>query len=360
MKSAKKDRYCTLTAAATCTADGLPADADLTGAYYATYGDANSYSLPINGLEVMAGPGQIDLYTKLGLQSQLGNPIAGMDDAFDTPSANNIEGFRMGSGNEPGSASRRQLGPHRLVGQLPGGPQHSLDLSRNAPVFFFANNETGYGDNLAGWARVELTHNGVVIGRYDLTNDDHDPTERAARLRRPAGRRRVAAPATRWPTSSATPRTAPRLVTDFLMSGGLVCADASGMVDCSQPPPLRVPAQPGGRPGRLRDRFPGAQRQTGRRARHPRLQRQSGWNETLANYALHVDFRLGCGPEGAFPQVPAGGGSACDPDFALNGGRRKVFIGTMENVQRVPEPASAALAANGPAGGFRPAAQATA
>ena len=74
--------------------------------------------------------------------------------------------------------------------------------------------------------------------------------------------------------------------------------------------------------------------------------------ETLANYALHVDFRLGCGPEGAFPQVPAGGGSACDPDYALNGGSEKVFIGTMENVQRVPEPASAALAAVGLLGAF--------
>ena len=79
MKSAKKRIVHTLTAAATCAAMVSPAAAfDLTGGYYMTYGDANSYSLPINGLEVMAGPGQIDLYTKLGLQSQLGNPIAGI------------------------------------------------------------------------------------------------------------------------------------------------------------------------------------------------------------------------------------------------------------------------------------------
>ena len=49
---------------------------------------------------------------------------------------------------------------------------------------------------------------------------------------------------------------------------------------------------------------------------------------------------IGVGLDGS----PAGGGSACDPDYALNGGSEKVFIGTMENVQRVPEPASAALA----------------
>ena len=71
MKSAKKRIVHTLTAAATCAAMVSPAAAfDLTGGYYMTYGDANSYSLPINGLEVMAGPGQIDLYTKLGLQSR--------------------------------------------------------------------------------------------------------------------------------------------------------------------------------------------------------------------------------------------------------------------------------------------------
>ena len=74
--------------------------------------------------------------------------------------------------------------------------------------------------------------------------------------------------------------------------------------------------------------------------------------ETLANYALHVDFRLCCGPEGAFPQVPAGGGSACDPDYALNGGSEKVFIGTLENIQAVPEPTSSTLAALGLLGAF--------
>ena len=52
--------------------------------------------------------------------------------------------------------------------------------------------------------------------------------------------------------------------------------------------------------------------------------------ESLADYAMHVDYRLGCGPEGAFPQVPAGGNKTeCDPNYATNGGSEKVFIGTM-------------------------------
>lgn len=353
MKSAKKRIVHTLTAAATCAAMVSPAAAfDLTGGYYMTYGDANSYSLPINGLEVMAGPGQIDLYTKLGLQSQLGNPIAGMDDAFDTPSANNIKGFRMGSGNEPGSASPE--GSWDRIGWWDSSLEAldtALDLSRNAPVFFFANNETGYGDNLAGWARVELTHNGVVIGRYDLTNDDHDPTNGLPGYGAPpvgggvAGTGDPLADVQRYTSDGAAPQ-----VTDFLMSGGLVCADANGMVDCSQPHLFEFQHNLGGDRAAYAIVFPELNAKLADVL--DTLASNVNPGETLANYALHVDFRLGCGPEGAFPQVPAGGGSACDPDYALNGGSEKVFIGTMENVQRVPEPASAALAAVGLLGAF--------
>jgi hypothetical protein len=74
--------------------------------------------------------------------------------------------------------------------------------------------------------------------------------------------------------------------------------------------------------------------------------------ETLANYALHVDYRLGCGPEGAFPQVPAGGNKTeCDPNYATNGGSEKVFIGTLENIQR-SRTRLGALAAVGLLGAF--------
>lgn len=87
------------------------ATVDLTNKGYVTYGDANSYSLPLNGLEVMAGPGQIAAFTKLGLgaNGQLGN-TAGMDDAFDTPQANNIPGFRTSTSPEPGGVSLKGPG----------------------------------------------------------------------------------------------------------------------------------------------------------------------------------------------------------------------------------------------------------
>lgn len=67
-------------------------------------------------------------------------------------------------------------------------------------------------------------------------------------------------------------------------------------------------------------------------------------NADLSDYALHVDYRLGCGPEGNFPQVPQGQRTQCDPNYALNGGDEKVFLGTqlLPN-NNVPEPGTALL-----------------
>ncbi|MFX6483952.1 hypothetical protein ABTG06_19580, partial [Acinetobacter baumannii] len=57
----KKVRFAALTAAlAGITAAHAAPTVDLTNVGWVTYGDARSYSLPISGLEVMAGPGQID------------------------------------------------------------------------------------------------------------------------------------------------------------------------------------------------------------------------------------------------------------------------------------------------------------
>lgn len=161
----------------------------LTNVGYVTYGDARSYSLPIAGLEVMAGPGQIDVFTKLGLgaDGQLGNTNSGVDDAFETPNANTVEGFRTTTANEPNS----------LAGQLDGTWDRSgwwdaslsalnteLNLAANSLVFFFANNEIGSGEDrasLAAWMRVEITRisTNTILGRFDLSNDfnqDHVST----------------------------------------------------------------------------------------------------------------------------------------------------------------------------------------
>ena len=318
----------------------LAAPINLTGKGYVTYGDANSYSLPLNGLEVLSGPGQIDSYVKLGLgaNGQLGNSQAGMDNAFDTPQANNIPGFRMNAGNEPGGTE----GSWDRVGWWDSSlaaMNTKLNLLMNSIVFFFANNETGGADsaNLAAWARVEVSQisTNTVLGRYDMTNDvDHAGQGYGPP---PAGGGVSMGNPGLFTSNGAEP-----FVSDFLMSGGEVCLNLFGqLVDCSGPGVVvRQQHNLGG------DRAAYAIVVPELDALIAGLARAPGAN--LNDFAIHVQYRLGCGPEltqtgGGFPTVGQGNNRVCDPSYALNGGDEKVFLGTQLLPNLVPEPGSLAL-----------------
>ena len=324
----------------------MAATIDLSGKGYVTYGDANSYSMPLNGLEVMAGPGQIDVYTKLGLNppGQLANGQAGMDDAFQTPTANPIDGFRMlaDGSNEPGGTASPGAWD-RVNGWWDAtlaALNTKLNLLTNSIVFFFANNETGGAgtDNLAAWARVEVTQisTNTLLGRYDMTNDVlHDgqgygppPTGGGVFMGNP----------TAYTSNGADP-----FVSDFLMSGGAVCLNGSGVpVNCADPG-AGTPVQHnlGG------DRAAYAVVLPEMDALIASLVSAPG--AVLSDFAIHVTYRLGCGPEltqagGGFPTVPQGNNTECDPRYALNGGDEKVFIGTqLLPGQNVPEPGTLVL-----------------
>jgi hypothetical protein len=329
----RSPRYIALSTAvlaALLSGQAQSATVDLTNKIYATYGDANSYSLPLNGLEVMSGPGQIDLFTKLGLgaNGQLTN-TAGMDSAFDTPQANNIPGFRMSASNEPGAIQGTWDRNGWWDSQL-SALNSALDFAKNSMVFFFANNETGNGDNLAAWARVELTRisTSALIGRFDMTNDADK--NGVSNYMTPLSDGVVMGNVANYTSSGAAPA-----VADFLRSGGMVCLAAGVPVDCSQPHDQEVQHNLGG------DRAAYA-------VVVPELDALIagliGENADLSDYALHVDYRLGCGPEGLFPQVRQGNSTECDPNYALNGGDEKVFLGTqLAANHNVPEPGSAVL-----------------
>lgn len=333
MKSlSKKIAFSATLLSALISGHSFAATVDLTNKGYVTYGDANSYSLPLNGLEVLAGPGQIDLFTKLGLgaNGQLGNGVAGMDDAFDTPQADTISGFRMSAANEPGALQGSWDRNGSWDSQL-SSLNTMLNFNLNSMVFFFANNETGSGDNLAAWARVELTRisTNSSLGIFDMTNDA-DKNGTGGYGPPPVGGGVLMGNVGNYTTSNNAPT-----VADFLMSGGAVCLNAGVIVDCSQPHDQTVQHNLGG------DRAAYA-------VVVPELDALIAGllanNADLSDYALHVDYRLGCGPEGSFPQVPQGGGTECDPNYALNGGDEKVFLGTqLARNNNVPEPGSAML-----------------
>ena len=320
----------------------LAAPINLTGKGYVTYGDANSYSLPLSGLQVLSGPGQINMFTKLGLNAngQLGNSQPGMDNAFDTPAANNIPGFRMNVGNEPGGTE----GSWDRVGwwdSTLAAMNTKLNLLMNSIVFFFANNETGGASsaNLAAWARVEVSRisTNTVLGRYDMTNDvDHNGQGYGPP---PAGGGIPMGNPGLFTSNGAEP-----FVSDFLMSGGEVCLNASfQLVACSGPGVVvREQHNLGG------DRAAYAIVVPEMDALIAGLASTPGVN--LNDFAIHVQYRLGCGPEltqtqGGFPQAVQGQGTECDSAYALNGGGEKVFLGTQLLPNLVPEPGSFALAA---------------
>lgn len=339
-----KSRHCCLVLALLSAFQGAQAATiDLTGKGWVTYGDANSYSMPLSGLEVMAGPGQIDQYVKLGLNpsGQLGNAQPGMDDAFQTPTANIVEGFRTGIVNEPGGGSAE--GSWDIVGWWDAtfaALNAKLDLLANSLVFFFANNETGApgSDNLAGWARIELSQisSNTLLGRFDLTNDTaHDgqgygppPAGGGVPLGNPAN----------YTSNGAEP-----FVSDFAMSGGDVCVNGVGLpVDCGDPG-AGTPVQHnlGGDRAAYAVVFPEMDALIAGIISNPL--------SDLSDFALHVNYRLGCGFEMAgFPEVQQGGNTLCDPTYALNGGDEKLFLGTQllpgnPNPPNVPEPATLGL-----------------
>lgn len=315
---------------------------DLTGKGWTTYGDANVYSLPASGLEVMSGPGQISMYTKLGLgaNGQQDN-VAGMDSAFDTPNPNNVSGFRMGANNEPtptGAWDRTGWWDSSLVA-LNG----SVNLSTQSMVFFFANNETGSGDttNLAAWARIEVTRisDNQLLGRYDLTNNGGGygtPIASGLGAGAPLGGGVVLGDVTTYSSTGAAPG-----LTDFLRSGNTVCVYSTGPkaglpAACSAVdyPVVSYEHNLGGDRAAYAVVFPELDA----------LLAGIALGGNLADYALHVDYRLGCGPEGAFPMVGQGGNRECAGLYALNGGDEKVFIGARSlGIQQVPEPASILL-----------------
>lgn len=316
---------------------------------YVTYGDGTSYSLPISEFlgcttcEVMAGPGQIAVFAKLGLgaDGQLPNSIPGMDDAFETPEPNNIDGFRMSAANEPTPT---------FTGDRPGwwdstlaALSSKLDLLKNSIVFFFANNETGQDDHLAAYAKVELTGPDGSLGIFELTNDfNKDGVAPYGAFLSGGGIPSDVNPLAYQSYTSGVGDQTP-VVADFLQSGGEVCIPTGPMTqECFQ-------HNLGGDRAAYAVVFPELDALIAGVLALP--------NVNLENYVLHVEYRLGCGTEDntaqgspSFPRVDGSGPpgtTECDGNYALNGGAEKVFLGTQLLPGQVPEPSSLLLACLG-------------
>ncbi len=154
------------------TAQAVPLD--LTGQPYATYGNVNSYALPIlaalNGYGsgpgspyyIASGPGQIAngvvIYTGANGQNVTINPD-GFDNAYLTPSGSHPQYASISGavnvtspGDKAGIANNDANTWDANVASL-----RSL-LGTGNPLFFFNNNETNSDPTLAIWAKLWITN----------------------------------------------------------------------------------------------------------------------------------------------------------------------------------------------------------
>jgi hypothetical protein len=148
---------------------------------YVTYGDGNSYSLPVLGIlydfytsgtannsiqpgnpyYIKSAPGAIKDLAVVGTGSS-GQPVttnfSGMDNAYPTPNSDGIPFFSTGTTADPGQVS-----------PFVGDQENTWDVrltslmgftGGDAPVFLFNNNQTNSGraedQNLAIWAALTL------------------------------------------------------------------------------------------------------------------------------------------------------------------------------------------------------------
>ena len=329
-----------------------------TPAPYVTYGDGNSYSLPVLGViytalngggftnsitpgnpyYVASSPGQIQDLVVVGTGAS-GGPVntnfTGMDNAYPTPNADGIPFFSTGTTADPG-----QVSP--FTGDAANTWDVRLDAlsgfvgAGNDPVFFFNNNQTNSGaatnQNLAIWAALTLYDDAVGglspltlyftnnDGKYALVSEGGGGV-----LNGTAGSGTLGAPT--GPTAGNNDST------DYVLSGGALCyTNTFAIVSCTTAGAL----------GPINHNL-GAN-QAVYAVVFPRLNEILGTAGFLGYDVLNIDWRMGCDPA-----TTDGSDNDTAPDCtarSLNNGYEQLFIGATP-ASRVPEPATLALLGSG-------------
>ncbi len=272
-----------------------------------------------------------------------GNPVttnfAGMDNAYPTPNGQNGSAFFQTGGvvsPDPGGAN-----------QFTGDKANTWDatlaslktfLTGQTPVFFFNNNQTNSGaatnQNLAAWAQLTITNNtGSTIGTYDFTNMGGD-----YKVFTEGGGGVLNGNVASYTSTGAGPtgNTSSGSPTDYVLSGGQICATATNIpVPCSNPSATQTFNENLGA------------NEVAYAIIFPELNAQlaslfaSIPDATLADYTFHMDLRLGCDPTLFTTDA------AC-VSKSLNNGFEQLFLGRLEStVVGVPEPAAFLLFGSG-------------
>ncbi len=342
---------------------------DLTGYGYVTYGNAISYSLPINAIQynatsgggtgpgnpyyIVSTPGAIKDLVVLATGSNgdgVTTNFTGMDNAYSTPTGVNGSTYFTTDTTDPlviPPASTPFIGQQAntwdttlsalqtFLGTSASGP--------NDPIFFFNNNQVNSGastnQNLAVWAQVTVTQyfsatdTTNTLGAWDLTNQDG----KFAIVTAGGGGTFLGDPSTYNAVAGTGPNTGTNDATDYVFSGGSICVDTTTIA--ANTIPLPVPCGSPNASAPINHNL-GANQAAyailfpGMNALLNGLFNTGGLD--LSQYAMHVDLRMGCQP-GTDPADCVG--------RDLNNGYEQVFMGsTGSNFENnVPEPATLAL-----------------
>lgn len=348
---------------AVCSAPSMAFD--LTGENFVTYGDANSYSLPILGLQsgcstpgcefyVNSTPGQIKGLTVLGTGSSGKDVVenfAGMDNAYATPTGvvtsnpfwrpdpSTFQGTQIAGGVYNGDNTW-----DTTLGALKSYLTTGTGIEQM--IFFFNNNQTKslgtQAESLAAWAHITIRDAaGGIVGAYDLTNRNLAYTSIGD-----GGSGGVLStdPAVPYAASLAegvNPIAGTRTNTDYVLSGGAICLDGGGNpVSCSGPNVVFGPI----------DHNLGAN-QAAYAVIFPELNAQllslfgSLSAGELAAYTMNVDLRLGCDPSlSPADEVCLGNADQGYYGRNLNNGFEQIFISKGSDVVNMPEPGTLVLA----------------
>lgn len=347
-----------LLAAALLTPAVASAALDFSDIPYVTYGDGNSYSLPISQLidTGKTGPGQ-DYYinsTPGAIQdlvvlatgasgSGVTTNFSGMDNAYATPSGQNGDVFfSTTTANDPGISGGAIVNDYKATWDSSLSALQSF-LAGGDMTFFFNNNQENSGgaaaQTLAVWAQLWITQgtSDTVVGQvYEFTNNGGaylpvpngggvpsafggDPTKYLSG---------VTDPLANGPTGGTNANT------DYVLSGGQVCLNSSYVpVPCDGSQAYTVNHNLGANEAAYAVMFPELNTQLASLFGNQALD--------LSQYTLHVDFRMGC--DLSLFNVAANSDICTGTDTgygkSLNNGYEQLFMGsTTRTYVHVPEP----------------------
>lgn len=342
---------------------------------YVTYGDGNSYSLPVLGIlyelapNILGGttpsqypnsigptnpyyfassPGSISDFIVIGTGTNNNGVVTnfpGMDNAYATPNSSGLNYFGTPSVSDPGG-----------TGEFTGDADSTWDvrltsfdsfLNGSAPVFMFNNNQVSSGaatnQSLAVWAALTLYDDESVLNplTFYFTNLNNP----YALVGEGGGGTVFGTAGNGTPGTPTGPIAGTNAATDYVLSGGALCYSAAyAVINCKLSDGSDNPAAVG---GPINHNL-GAN-QAVYAVVFPALNDILGRSGFDGYDVLSIDWRMGCDP-GTAGNIAAGDGSVTPgPNCigrSLNNGYEQLFITTTARdipPPPVPEPATLAL-----------------